>query len=655
MELVEIALEADLYNEPEIRKAIRYFARTGKPSAYKHVLIKCRKGIKPRLRSMGFPVPLSQGQVEGHAQLGDIIDTDLIYGMDFDDCTRHVAIAGTTGQGKTIFIINLICCLLEAGFNVISFDVKGTDFDGLVARYGVLKIHYNDIKFNILRAPKNVPIKHWKKRLTMVLAEMLGLLIASTGELYKYIDRVFKKYPDDFFPCLKEVLDEIKGNPKLYGKAGSYQDTVISRIDTITNNLSQQFFCRADFMEELMHQSWILDISDATPVEQDLLIGPILAYIYEWHRANVPRNRPSQLVTAVVIDEANQNILSIKKTHSAQTFTSSFEQYSNLSRSQGIGFVISFQAPSQVMQGFISNAHLRVSFGLGSGQEVKLMAESLGLNQRQVEKLFHLQVGECIVRRGSGYTYPVLLKSYMRDLPEPTAQDWHRNNEKIKALQSISEPYSPPKGKKFIGANINNANAEKLLIVNGEFPWCMMTELYDKAGLSGKTGGKAKEILILGNFIQEMDIEGVGSGQKKVITLTSKGEQAYHNLTKKELRKIRRTKKASYQHDWHCNRVAAYYAKQNAKVEIGCQLGLQEADVVVTQNREHTAHEITLLQSENNVEKKLDLLERVKTLVYLCVNAKQRGRLEKRIAVPEVMKHRVRFELLSKYCRANLI
>jgi len=652
MKLVVLGKQAGLFRKNrEFDAGLNAFAQTGDRALYDYLVRLCHATgfFKGRLRSRSFNLPYSQGEVTGNTPVGKVVDTDFVYGIDSDHITRHVAIAGTTGQGKTVFLLNLINALLEADRKVICFDVKGTDFDGLVAKFGIVKIHYSELMFNILRPPKNIPIEAWKRRLTMVLAEMLGLLLASTGQLYKYIDRVFQKWSGKIYPCLKEVLDEVRGDPKLSGKSGNYQDTVGNRIDTITDNLGQQFFCRTDFMEDLMHQSWILDLSDATPVEQDMLLGPLLAYIYEWHRANVPRDRLWELVTAIFIDEANQNILSVKKTYSAQTFTNSFEQYVNLSRSQGIGFVTSFQSPSQVMQGFIHNAHLRVSFGLGSGREIDITADFLGLNPQQKHMLYHLQQGECIVRRGSGFTEAALLQGFFRQFPEPTDETWESNERKVKELQALGERYSPDdvKGPEFVGMDLS-INGEKVLLAIGSRPISTMMEVYENARL-GTQGNRAKDELTRKEYIQEFPIKGGGRGKPKSALLTQKGIQAYKNKANGNTpRKPIPTQRASYVHDWHVNRVASHFKELGAEFKIAHRLDRHEADLVVMLDGVTTAYEITLT-TEKKAQDKIPLLDHVNHLVYLYTDKIQLKKIQSGLSVPEELASRIGFEPLSQF------
>jgi len=348
--LAETALRAGLFHEPNIKRAIRAFAVSGDPSLFEAVMKHCYATgfFRGKLKSKAFETPLSQEQIGGEIPIGKIIDTDFIYRVGIEDLTRHVFCAGAPGQGKTEFLNNLLLPVVRAGIKVVLVDPKGGDFNGFIAE-GVLYIKWDDLRFNILRPPENVELRRWIPRLAEALSEPLGLLIASLGTLEDYLEKTYNRWLGKVFPCFKELADEVRADPRTFGKAATYKDTVQNRMDTVNHTLSEVLWCRRGFMDELMHQSFILDISNLIGIAQNILVECLVAYIYMWHTANVPREREQRLVRVVCIDEAQHNVLAANKARTARTSAPGMAQAIALGRERGLGFVASAQSPSKVL------------------------------------------------------------------------------------------------------------------------------------------------------------------------------------------------------------------------------------------------------------------------------------------------------------------
>jgi len=299
----------------------------------------------------------------------------------------------------------------------------------------------------------------------------------------------------------------------------------------------------------------------------------------------------------------------------------------------------------------INDAHLRACFGLGSGEEIWKMSRALGLTREQTEMIQHLQVGEAINRKASGFTFPALVQCYQADLRQPTEQDWGTNEKRLKELQVLAQPCQPDdtQGPAFVGIKLSE-NARRLLKAMGDRPVSVMMEFYQSAALSGETGRKALEQLVRTGLVQEEEIPGAGSGKTKSAFLRPDGILAYKNITGKDPKRMFRTKQAGFSHDWWVNRVAAFfYRKQGAEFEIGKHLGKQEADLIITTEGKRTAYEVTL--SLGNIQDKLSLLEHVDGLVYLYINENSKKEIQKKLTIPEELKDRVEFQPLKNYLK----
>ena len=647
--LISAGTQADLYNDPRFRSALKGYAQTGDDMLYEYLLRWCHSigFAKGQLYSDRFELPFYQGEIPGEIPIGRIVDTDLIYKIGVDDLTRHAFIAGAPGTGKTVFLCNLLLPIVKSRIKTIFIDPKGGDFNVFIP-HGVIYLKWHDLCFNVLRPPKNFPQELWNPRLSEALSEALGLLIASFGTLEGYIRQTQQRYQGKIEPCFKELADEVHRDSKGNNKREMYRQTVESRMDTVNSTLSKVFWYRRGFMDELMEQSFILDISELTGVAQQILVEVLLAYVYAWHMANVPKIRDQKLVRVVCIDEAQHTVMNIGKSRGARPASTGIEQAIALSREKGLGFIASAQSPSKVLPEILNDAHLRATFNLGSSTEIRIMGYALGLNKQQAEMVQHLKVGMAVMQRSSGYTYPSLLQCFQANLREPTDEDWRRNEERVKNLQKLAEPCNSDDEQlpMTIGMKLSE-KAQKFLIALGENPITRITDLTALAGLASGSGNTVKTQLIKDGYIQERALPGSGSGASKIAWLTPAGIQAYKNITNKNPKQMIKTKWAREPHDWWCNKVAAYYHHRGHRFQIGKSCGQQEADVWVEVNGETVVYEVTL--TLKNVPQKLDLLHYADRLVYLCENKQKCKEVGSLAEVPNELEHRVNFMILKAF------
>ena len=617
---------------------------------YEHLSRWCysRGFVKGRLFSDRFSLPFHQGEIPGDIPIGKIVDTDFIYKIGIDDLTRHLFEAGAPGSGKTQTLLNVLAHLVQKGIKVICVDPKGAgDFDSLI-RYGVIYIKWYDLLFNILRPPANYPLNEWFLKIAEALSEALGLLVASMGELVNYMISTYQRFEGKRYPSFMELASEIHSDRGRSFKQETYRSTIANRMDTVTHALSRVFHCRRGFMDEIMEHSVIIDVSDLIGVAQQTLIECLLAFVFCWHSVNVPRNREQRLVRFMSLEEAQHTLLNIAKSWGARPASTGIEQAIALSREKGLGFASISQSPSKMLPEAINDAHLRITFNLGAGPEIRIMGHALGLSREQAELIQHLGVGTAIMQRNSGFTLPSIVQCFQANLPEPTEEDWRRNQEQLSKFRALAEPCTPDEVNisGIVGYSLSD-NAKKLLTTIGEKPADITMGFYKRAGLAGETGNKAKSELLKKGLVEEYEIPGAGSGKTKSASLRPEGIQVYEQITGKKPKQLFRTQWAGLSHDFWCNQIAAFFYHRGHKFHIAEKLGNQEADVVIESDGEKIAYEVTLTLT--NTPKKLEMLKHVDRLVFLYINETQNKEIRRLVSVPDEVKSRVAFMPLKSF------
>jgi len=604
--------------------------------------------VKGRLLSEGFHLPFLQDEIPGEISIGRIIDTDFVYKVGVEDMTKSVFIAGVPGSGKTQTALNILAQLVQKGIKVIVIDPKGAgDFDSLIP-YGVISLKWHNLLFNILNPPENYQLNSWLQKIAEALSESLGLLVASMGELVNYMMKTFQHYEGKQYPCFMELASEILFDKGKTYKQETYRSTIANRMATVTHALARVFHCRRGFMDEIMKHSVIIDISDLIGVAQQTLVECILAYVFCWHSANVPKVREQKLVRFMAFEEAQHTILNIAKSRGARPASTGIEQAIALSRERGLGFASISQSPSKMLPEAINDAHLRISFNLGAGQEIRILGHATGLNKEQAEMIQHLGVGMAIMQRNSGFTLPSIVQCFQAGLPDPTEEDYRRNQEQVNRLRILGEPCMPEEGN--LSGMVEQRlpeNAKKLLLTIGEKPADVTMGFYKRSGLAGETGNKAKAQLLKEGLIEEYDVPGAGSGKTKSASLTPEGIRTYERITRKKPNQLYRTQWAGLPHDFWVNKVAAYFHHRGHQYRIAEKLGNQEADIIIVADGEKSAYEVTLTLT--NAHKKIDMLKHVDRVVFLYTNENQHREIKKLAMVPKDLQDRVAFMPLKSF------
>ena len=108
-------------------------------------------------------------------------------------------------------------------------------------------------------------------------------------------------------------------------------------------------------------------------------------------------------------------------------------------RSSNIGICALSQEPSVLIKAILNNSWLKVAFHLGSGMEVKVMKEAMGLSQEQSEIMYKLETGEAIVRMAGGFMEPFPAKIEMFQKPIGVDEEEFRQHQAMLKKQLYKE------------------------------------------------------------------------------------------------------------------------------------------------------------------------------------------------------------------------
>ncbi len=353
-----------------------------------------------------FLAKLSSFIPQGNKQLsvGEVLPLDIKVGKDikskepviyeFNNTKRHnnphMGIMGTTGAGKTQFLLNTLYDIREQSkfqTNFIFFDYKGEFLNkGGKFQSNVKEKFVEDTQAEILQVPSDpIPINPFtlndysKKAIAMSAEEKADTFAAigghfgsvQKGNLVRAIKKAYQRRRNEElpYPDLNEVYQIIQ---EIYEKENKNPDTLIETIRRLSDfGLFWEHGSEIEIIRNLNNKTLIIDLNHLN-VLKELVVFLIIEQLYRELSAIgeiQTKNGYRQLRTILVIDEAHHYLPHKNKF---------LQLILREGRSKGIGVFLASQSPSDYDQQFFDFKELL---------EFPVMFKSRGLKKRSFQNL----------------------------------------------------------------------------------------------------------------------------------------------------------------------------------------------------------------------------------------------------------------------------
>lgn len=416
-------------------------------------------------------IPLGK-RVIGSFEVGD-------YGINREALPRSIAIAAPPGHGKTNIVNQLISQLDVHHIPGLIFDNK-KDTRFMMRRIPALVvINARDFRSNILSPPPGISLFDWLVEVASFLAPIWGFYQIATGSYFLEIlleeAERRKSSPITLYDIQRRLnMENIRTE-----KRSQWHDVLTNRIDTTLRAIGPAVATNGFPIHELFDKLVVIELFDLRETEAKVIVAWFLAYDLLYRRA---RNERGHLVHFIFLDEAG-DFLNVPYEWSETIGDSILETFPRVARDFGIGVCYSFQLPSQIHNGIIANTDLKIAGPMGSGRDLKTIADSMNLSDDEIEKLQHLPVGYWLAKARS--SDPVIINTPLvgRDIISDAEvadrmRPWTDRMKRFE-VQAIEQPEIIPE--------LSNGNLLFLKAVT-ERPFDGKSEIYDS--LSGKRTAK---------------------------------------------------------------------------------------------------------------------------------------------------------------------
>jgi len=369
------------------------------------------------------------GHTDNHIRLGETLHRNQVYAIEEDDLSKHFLGVGKTGSGKTTAINNV---LLQLSVPWWAFDRK-QDYRHLInKRDDILVIPWTRLRFNPLKPPEGVGLVRWTMVLSEIFSHATDLLSGSKNYILNHVLELYKQYNlfrerSEPYPSLFELRELMEADKVNYvRKTSNYRDTVLNRVDPMTQVTGPIFDCSKGYnIEELMQRNVVFEFGGLNRDIQNFIQEILFAYLYEYLFHNQSRTGGLQLV--LVMDEAKQ-IFSYKKEQSDAAGIPEIDDLTARAREFGLGLIVSDQEATKLTDSIKANTDTKLLLPTGDHRQFKSIAESMNLSQLQRNYSQSLKVGQAIVQHGFHEPVPVEL-DYVDVEKDVTNEDLKQHQE----------------------------------------------------------------------------------------------------------------------------------------------------------------------------------------------------------------------------------
>lgn len=531
----------------------------------------------------------------------------LPLGITRGQLNEHLLLVGMTGRGKTTFFYNFMDRLADGDLPYMVFDFKD-DYRHLIDEHDLLVINWRDLKFNPLEPPPGVDGGKWGEILSDTFAHATDLLIGSESYFHGKLSELYDLYDvetTDRYPSLFEFKDLVeadqlsKASPKF-----QYRERVDSRLSMMTGFSGEIFDCSSGYpIEELLERNVVFELKEPNQFVTNFFVEAVLTWIYYYRDAMGQRQ---ELRHVVLFDEAKR-VFDVNKERQPESGFPPIDELVGRVRDFGEGLIVADHEPSKLTDSIKANTHVKLWMTLGSGDDVREMAQTFGLDIDEVDFTRTMEKGEALLKLADRDPVPVELPDYEVD-KSLSEEELRERMEPLLEELNYEERIRPSEYEEAIDEDVEKGVSEVtealLASVNDE-PFLAISERYDQIEVGSKKGNEAKNELLALNLVREVEISTGRPGRKpKLLELTERGEEVLEDRGYD----VRETGRAGIEHRWWQQKAEEFYTEQGFEVSIEYPVGQHNIDVHAERDGERIAVEVALSPEHEveNVRKCLD-------------------------------------------------
>ena len=452
-------------------------------------------------RRPAFGINLSSefGPAEKTLTLGDILDkgnaTSQKYRLSLPNLTKHLAVFGLTGSGKTNTVHHLLKQLwgkhripflviepAKAEYRALATMDEFRD-DLLVVSAGIDRTAACPLRLNpfdfepggdedATRVHVLTHIDRLKSTFNAsfpMYASMPYILEEAILEVYRERgwdlghseNRFIDIYHDDFRDYLPTLRDLYWKVSETVRRKGYFQEQQMNIEAALKARLSSLLVGAKGTMldtsrslpaKDLFERPVVIELENlGDDDEKAFLMGLLVSRLYEYRKAHFENNVVNPLRHVLVIEEAHRLLANIPDTSANQELgnpkgkaVSAFVDMLSEVRAYGEGVVVVDQLPSRVSPNIVKGTGAKIVHRLLASDDRESVGGTMGLTDEQIADLSLLRTGECVASQDGD------LKSFQIRVPKCDAHETRKGGEiseaTVRYRESHADFFASPSG-----------------------------------------------------------------------------------------------------------------------------------------------------------------------------------------------------------------
>ncbi len=312
--------------------------------------------------------------------------------LQMDDLKRHVSILGMTGSGKSTTAASIVKQVAETGLPTLVLDWHN-EYGAVVARSGgkVVAPGRDDFSINPLEiGPASDSVEH----MAMVSDIFSDIYHFTHPQAYMFRNALQKRLsetPPDEVPSIASLVRTIEAYPLRSAYDNETKVALLRRLVPLTVGQSGKALGGSGplKLEELLGTLVCVELGHMRDVQSRAVFSDVLLKMVYEEKVR----RKGTLDHLTVIEEA-RNVAPARRAEDPPTVG---ERMVSELRKFGEAMLFVAQFPSHIAVEIVKNSGTKIVHRLAWPDDVVLVGDSMGLNQKQREHLTRLKVGEAVV------------------------------------------------------------------------------------------------------------------------------------------------------------------------------------------------------------------------------------------------------------------
>ena len=367
--------------------------------------------------------------------IGRDTERDEVIGLPIRDLSRHAFVAGVTGSGKTMTMLNILVQLRQHEIPFIVFEPAKAEYRSLIHHIAGLRVFtpgrddLSPIRLNPFEFEGHVKLAEHVASLVAAFSCAFALFrplptILEEALWELYLNKGWQEDDRGDLPTdtphiasllgeVERAIDNLRYDPEITSR---FKGAFRSRLSPLARGSLARLFSgdrSLPSLEELCTGYAVVELRTLSQEQANLVIMFFMIALREYLRETEPSEKPRLVL---VLEEAHNLVPAVVEQSSSEEGSARVEASRYISnmlaemRALGLSIMVVDQSPAAVAAQVIRNTNLKIAHRTVARQDRETLADSMLMEPLQMELLGRLVPGQAYLYADTVYR-PRLVRS----------------------------------------------------------------------------------------------------------------------------------------------------------------------------------------------------------------------------------------------------